>query len=519
MSRIRVAPACLCTVVAAALCAAPLLAAPASPDKVKAALDAMEGNVVMQYEQEMNLRVAEVEEILELPEERVAALHALQEKAQEAGRAAWRGHAEKALKGTAISDQQLLNGDFAVLSPEDTPEAQPVWKEGLGKVLTAEELQRLEDRRAERKTRRTRNLAELFLFFVDEKLALSAEQRKRMLPLAEKLVPKVQEMMPAEVEQDEDLYNPALLLSAGKDAPEKEVRAILVNSQWERWKKACVPPTNQGDQEFGIIPGLVDPLLPPGAAAAKPAPPAGQEPVELTLSKFMAAQAVLQRQRQLAPLFLQIEEAARVAQLSPEVCARLQIAARGAAEKSLQKWAPHFQQYVRNNLQEITAENVSQLLARLGNPVVFQAPEPGARKPGIFEKSLQAELTPAQMAAWQKEIEARREFRMQAIIRAMLTGFDRLVPLQTEQFTKLSSMLTVLLADYREEMETEAAPGQPPWYLQGEVRAAPLAGLLPSEMQALLGKARWERWTKTEEYTDAKSCWNNLKENHQNRHR
>ncbi len=136
---------------------------------------------------------------------------------------------------------------------------------------------------------------------------------QRMLPLAEKLVPKVQEMMPPEVEQDEDLFNPALLLSAGKDAPEKEVRAILVDSQWERWKKACVPPTNQEGQAFGDIPGLVAPAAARRHAPAKSAAAAGREPVELTLSKFMAAQAVMQRQRQLAPLFLQIEEAARVA--------------------------------------------------------------------------------------------------------------------------------------------------------------------------------------------------------------
>ncbi len=78
MSRFRVAPACLRSVVAAALCAAPLLAAEPAPDKVKAAMDALktvldsiEGNVTGQYEQVMNLRVAEVEAILELPEERV----------------------------------------------------------------------------------------------------------------------------------------------------------------------------------------------------------------------------------------------------------------------------------------------------------------------------------------------------------------------------------------------------------------------------------------------------------------
>jgi hypothetical protein len=489
----------------------------ATAEKVKAVLDAYEANVDAQNEQIMIMRVAEIEAILELPEERTPALHALEEKALVESRAAWRRRAEKALKDASISDKQLLQGASVDPEPEDLPDVQPAWKDGLRKVLTAEEFQHLEDRRLERKARRTRNLAELFLLFVDEKLALSADQRARMLPLAEKLVPKVQEMMPAEVEQDEDLFNPAILLSAGKEAPEKEVRAILVDTQWERWKKTCVEPANGGGQEFNGIPGLMPPgfQAPPANSAAANA----TEPVDQTLSKFMAAQALRQRQRLLAPLLLQIEEAARVAQLSPEVCARLQIGARGAAEKSLQKWAPQFQQFVRNNLQEITPENVSQQLARLGNPAAFQVAEAGPPKPGLFEKCLKTELTPEQMAAWQKEIDARREFRSEAIIRAMLTGFDRLVPLRAEQFAKMSAMLTTLLADYREEMGIANATELAPWYLQSEIRSAPLAGLNPAEMQALLGKTRWERWTKTEEYSDAKSCWANLKESHQNRRR
>jgi hypothetical protein len=516
MRGLRVAPACLRSVLAAALCVAPLLAPGATAEKVKAALDAYEPSVDAQNGEFLLMRMAEIEAVLELPAERLAAVQAVEEKTLEEGRKAWRRRAEKSLGDPSLPNEQLLPGMSVEADPET--DMQPAWKEGLAKVLTPEESKRLADRHTERKARRTRNLAELFLLLLDEKLALSTQQRARMLPIAEKLVGKVQEMLPAEVEQDEDLFNPAILLSAGKDAPEKEVRAILVDAQWARWQKACVPPTNQEAQGLGVIPGLLPPP-PDSAPVPNSAAPAPGESVDQVLSNFMATQAGHQRQRLLAPLLLQIEEAARVADLSPQVCARLQIAARGAAEKSLQKWAPQFQQYIRNNLQEVTAENISQALARLGNPVVFQAPNGGAPKPGIFEKALHAELTPAQLAAWQKEIDARREFRTQTIIRSMLTGFDRIVPLRTEQFAKLSSMLTVLLADYREEMDPAGSPEQGPWYLQSEARSAPLAGLAPAEMEALLGKGRWERWTKSEEYNDAKSCWNNLKENHQNRRR
>lgn len=517
MSGLRFAPASLRSV-AAALCVAPLLAVAATPEKVEVALDAFEPNVSQQNEQSLSTRVMEIEAVLELSEERAKGLHEIQAKALAESLVAWRRTAGKELSQPSIQDQHVEQGLFGVTErKEDQPEAQPAWKEGLRKILTPAELQRLEERRAERKERRTRNLAALFVLFVDEKLALSAQQREQLLPIAVKLVPKMQEMMPEDVEQDEDLMNPAMLLSAGKEAPEKEVRAILTAAQWVRWKKACVEPSDQSGQ----IPGLVDPQVAVASApvAQPPAAPVDREPVDQMLSKFMAAQAALQRQRLLAPLLLQLEEAARVAGLSPEVYARLQVGARGSAERSLAQWSPQFQYFVRNNLREVTPENVSQQLARLGNPMAFQPAQRGAAKPGIFEKALAAELTPGQMAAWQKEIEARRDYRSQTIIHSMLITFDRLVPLRNDQFSEVATMLAALLFDFREEME-KANPAEPTaWYLQSDVRSAPLAGLDPATMETLLGKTRWERWTKTEEYSDARSCWNNLKEMRQNRRR
>jgi hypothetical protein len=502
----------------AALCLAPPLAraevTPSQRAMLKDTLKAVEENINPQLEEVMTLRATEVETLLELPAERRAALQEVREKAMAQGLEAWRRRAEKTiLEATDVSG---VVANVSILDSADFPDLQPAWQEGLRKVLSPVELKRLNDRRGERKTRVIRSLTELFLLFLDEKLALSAEQRERLLPIAEKLVPKVEELVPAEFDLEEDIVNPSIVLSAGRNAPEKEVRAILTDAQWARWQKASAPPANQeslnGLAEFDGRAGV--------RVATKPPAPISNEPVEQTLSKFMAAQAVRQRQRLMEPLLLQIEEAARVAQLSPEVCARLQTGARGAAERALQKWAPRFQQYVRNNLPELTPENVSAQLGRFGNPVVFQTLTPGPSKDSLFENCVKAELTPAQLAAWQKEIDARREFRSRVIIGSVLTAFDRLVPLRSEQFTKLSSMLTVLLADYRDELDAQSTyPETTPWFLQSDARFATLAGLDAAEMEALLGKPRWERWSKTEQYTDARNTWTAMKQNHQSRRR
>ena len=70
----------------------------------------------------------------------------------------------------------------------ESPEQQAIWKDGLAKILTAEEVQRLEGAKKEHQARRARALSQIMLVELDQKVAFTASQRERLLPIAERLV-------------------------------------------------------------------------------------------------------------------------------------------------------------------------------------------------------------------------------------------------------------------------------------------------------------------------------------------
>ena len=68
------------------------------------------------------------------------------------------------------------------------PDQQAAWKDGLAKLLTPDEVQRLAESKQARRARRVRALGQMMLVEMDEKVAFTASQRARLQPVAERLV-------------------------------------------------------------------------------------------------------------------------------------------------------------------------------------------------------------------------------------------------------------------------------------------------------------------------------------------
>jgi hypothetical protein len=209
-----------------------------------------------------------------------------------------------------------------------------------------------------------------------------------------------------------------------------------------------------------------------------------------------------------------------VAKLSPEAYQRLQVGARGAAEKALVPWKIQFEQNVRGNLGEVTPQAVQMRLQQMDNSSFYQVPGDKPPQQAIWKKTVERELTPAQRAAWDREVEARQQFRDQTIVGAILAEFDRQVPLRKDQWAKLEPLLVKIIGEYTEEIGQFFSYSEGnAWYLQNYTRFMPLAGVPEEEMKTLLSKEQWERWSTTEEFANAKNYWNNIRQNHQNRRR
>jgi hypothetical protein len=490
----------------------------AAREELKDVLKPFEERFETQFTSAIGVRTSEMKEALKLPEDRARTLDALAKKAVAESMAAWQKRVQASIVSMPEQRRKMMLQGRLFFGNERTesPELQPAWIEGLPKVLTAAELKQLEDVRAEHRARRVTMLARLFLVYLDEKLALTESQRERLRPLAEKLVQTQPSLFPRE--NDEQNFNnfigsmmtlsPRAIIAAGVNAPEKEVRAIVDESQWEHWQQACRPQ----NEEYGLAAAEE-----PKAAEREAGEP---EPVEELISNFMATRALRQRSKMASMILLQAEDAARVAKLSPDAYERLQIGARGAAEKALQPWKAQFEQIVRGNLGEVTPQTLKPRLQQMDNFNSYQVPGDKPPQQAIWKKAVERELTPIQRAAWDREVEARQQFRDQTIVGAILAEFDRQVPLRKEQWEKLEPQLVKIISEYSEEIGQFFSYNEgSAWYLQNYTRFMPLAGIPEEEMKALLSKEQWERWSTTEEFANAKNYWNNIRQNHQNRRR
>lgn len=488
----------------------------AARDELKDVLKPFEDRFQTQFSSSIGVKTAEIKETLKLPADRAKALEELGKKAVAESMAVWQKRVQQTIVSMPAQRRtMMLQGRlFFGTEKAEAPDLQPAWVAGLPKLLSAEELKRLEEIRAEHKARRVQMLAQLFLVYIDEKLALTQDQRERLRPIAEKLVVAQPSLFPQDNDDNNNFQfmgtmtlSPRAIIAAGVNAPEKEVRAIVEDIQWEHWKKACVP---QND-EYG---------MPVAEEQGKAADQEGAEPqpVDEQISTFLAMRSVRQRTKMSSSILLQAEDAARVAKLSPEAYGRLQIGARGAAEKALLPWKGQFEQMVRGNLGEVTAQTLKLRLQQMDNFNSYQVAADKPPQQAIWKKTIERELTAEQRAAWDKEVTARKQFRDKTIVGAILAEFDRQVPLRKEQWDKLEPMMLKIIADYTDEIGQffSFSEGNA-WYLQNYTRFMPIAGIPEEELKGLLGKEQWDRWSTTEEFANAKNYWNNIRQNHQNR--
>src|SRR4051812_26356313 len=145
--------------------------------------------------------------------------------------AVWQKRVQATIVSMSDQRRKMMLGGRLFFGNEkaEAPDLQPAWTEGLPKLLSAVELKSLEAVRAEHKARRVQMMAQLFLVYLDDKLALTASQRERLRPIAEKLVQTQSSLFPQE--NDENNFNqfngmmtvsPRAIIAAGVNAPEKE---------------------------------------------------------------------------------------------------------------------------------------------------------------------------------------------------------------------------------------------------------------------------------------------------------
>ncbi|HEX8296171.1 MAG TPA: hypothetical protein VF593_07710, partial [Chthoniobacteraceae bacterium] len=344
-------------------------------------------------------KTAEIKRVLALPQERGEKLDVAMKKAVAGSLARWREQTEKSLLDMpAENRRQMLKQQnvFYGLDEKHWPEQQALWKVALAELLTPAEHQRLAAVAEERKARRIRAMGQVLIAEFDRRVAFTSEQRERLRPLAERLIRDEPTLFPKN-ENEGNNYGLSTFFQAGAKAKEEELQALLDPIQIRRWKEvsSAKPGENDGEDE-----GMerARPLKADAVPVIAPEP----EEVERVISDFIHERSERELKRLLAVHVLKAEDAARIAGLRPETVARLETAARGAADASMAEWRTNIEPTVRAQVSDATMQDVKLRLAGI-QEYYFRRTTSGPAKSKIWETTVKAELTPEQRAAWEKE--------------------------------------------------------------------------------------------------------------------
>jgi len=472
-----------------------------------------------QYERTILSKSAEIKLMLNLPKERAEQLDALGKETAGKSADAWRKRAENNLLN--MDDDQrrqiLKNKQFFSLGSDmkELPERQPAWKDGLAKLLSAEELKQLQAAREERSSRRVRIMGRMMLVLLDEKIAFTSSQRQQLEPITERLArDQMRQVLGSAPEYGG--VSPPVFFAAASKASEAELKPLLDSIQWGHWQEVCMP------KNTAAVPAKSGTTATPSQQATEP------EDLEREISDFLQEKTAVARKRILAEMNLKTEDVSRIAHLPANVIGMLQTAARGDAEESLTQWKSNIDQFVRSNLlREATAQNVKQQLARLED-FNLEAQFMNRRFPRngrktsesetIWDYAVKTELTAEQQTAWRKELDERSSYREKVITSAIMEAFERQNPITTAQREKLEPIIAGILKDYAQDIGTFfSSSNDIPWYLQSYNMFIPFSGVPEDEFKAILTKEQWDRWTGSNECSNVANYWENLKQIHESR--
>jgi hypothetical protein len=430
---------------------------------------------------------------LNLNKERQAALEKLSKEAiQESLKLSRTGWLQQA-KNYSGADRKRNRGNvYFGVNEEQQAIKLPVWTEGIKKLLTEEERTRMVTENKQREQRNELAVARTCLTEMDRTLALNEAQRKALeLLLVEQMRPLLEQRR-----QQYWSYNATQLLQNAGKMKEEKVRAILDEVQWSHWRELIAA---NNSAAHNTMPNMN------GSFAEVP-------DMEEAISQHLYKMFVTERQKTLAAMMPQVEEAMRLLSLPEPTVARLTTAAKGAVETSLDTWRHNTERYVRQSVQMATPKNLLQALAGTVQ-VNYGGNAIEAQKTDLWKTAVQSTLNAAQQKKLQQAANERQAYRLRAMAAMSVSELDRRRKLSDEQCTRLEKAVQKVLANYLPDIERHMSIQ---WFLHYYYALVPVAGVEEKEMKAILTPEQW-KLCKERDLPDAMQYWEGIRSNHEQR--
>ena len=200
----------------------------------------------------------------------------------------------------------------------------------------------------------------------------------------------------------------------------------------------------------------------PGDAANKtdkadsvPKSEKSEAPLSAQISQHILKLAEAERDKRLDFMKIVIDDIVRLCKLDAEQRERIELAAKGASERSMKEWHVQAERHFRTRLESTAGDDAKELLEGMGNMNFGgNRSEEEGESLDLWKDSLKEVLTDEQIASYEAVLAQRHLDRVDAFARMSLTTIDSHLRLTPGQKAKLAELVHASAATYLNDIQT-----------------------------------------------------------------
>ncbi|MFZ4593499.1 MAG: hypothetical protein ACOYOF_04530 [Verrucomicrobiaceae bacterium] len=199
----------------------------------------------------------------------------------------------------------------------------------------------------------------------------------------------------------------------------------------------------------------------------------------------------------------------RTVGLSPERQRMLEIAAKGAVDRSMEGWRSAQENQVRQQASGLPLEMVEQRLTSIGR---INVGNDDTEQQSLWTGALGQLLTPEEHVTWTNAEQERQAYRQRALVVMLMAELDRQIGITLTQAEKIEPLAAAALADYMPDMMNyiDRSNG-----IDLRMLLLMLSGIPEATLTELIGPQQHERWMQIT--ADYRGWWQSIEQNHRAR--
>lgn len=187
----------------------------------------------------------------------------------------------------------------------------------------------------------------------------------------------------------------------------------------------------------------------------------------------------------------------------------LEIAAKGAVDRSLEGWRSAQENQVRQQVTGLAPDVVEQRLATIGTVHVGGEQ---ADKNALWTSSIEQVLTPDERAKWTTAEQERLNYRVRALAQMLVAEMDRQVGMTLTQCEKLEPLAQKALTDYLPDMSNYVDRNSG---IDFRMLLLMLSGVSENDIAGVITPEQFGKWQQLT--ADYRGWWQSIEQNHRAR--